>query len=62
MAFGNSKHSVTIPLMPGHEGDMERYLDICKRIGADRVFLFTPLDNICRAPVDVKKNMAMTAY
>lgn len=55
MDLDHSTHSVTIPLMPGHHGDMSRYLDICKRIGADRVFLFTPLDNICRAPADVKK-------
>ncbi len=47
--------SLTIPLMPGHSGDIDRYLEICRQTGAERVFLFTPLDNICRAPSDVKK-------
>lgn len=48
-------YSVTIPLMPGNEKDWPLYLDGCKRIRANRVFLFTPLDNICRSPVPVKK-------
>ena len=47
--------SLTIPLMPGHSDDIGRYLEICRQTGAERVFLFTPLDNICRAPFDVKK-------
>lgn len=50
-------YSVTIPLIPGKESDFDFYIQSCKEMGAERVFLFAPLDNICRSPVDVKKSV-----
>ncbi|MBQ8732444.1 MAG: hypothetical protein IJY82_06420 [Oscillospiraceae bacterium] len=45
--------SLTIPLMPDDPADFQEYIRICKQMHAKRVFLFTPLDNICRSPIDV---------
>ncbi|MCD9025553.1 hypothetical protein [Cohnella silvisoli] len=49
--------SVTIPLVPFRERQWEDYLDILRKMKADRALLFAPLDNICRTPVKVKKSI-----
>ncbi len=52
-----NRYSLTIPLIPGKETDFDFYLDACLRTGARRVFLFAPLDNICRTPVEARKSV-----
>lgn len=52
-----NRYSLTIPLIPGKETDFNYYLEACLKTGAKRVFLFAPLDNICRTPVEVRKSI-----
>lgn len=51
-------NSVTIPLIPVHEGIWADYLEILKKMKADRVLLFSPLDNICRTLHKVRKDVS----